>query len=124
MVKMKRVYEPAEAEDGYRVLVERLWPRGLSKARARLDAWEKSIAPSDELRHWYGHEPAKWEEFQTRYEQELQRPEAREILASLAERALHHPVTLLYASHAADISNTAVLLRLLTKPPAAHEHGI
>jgi uncharacterized protein YeaO (DUF488 family) len=120
MVRMKRVYEPAEAEDGYRVLAERLWPRGLSKEKARLDAWEKGIAPSADLRRWYNHDPAKWEEFQTRYEKELITPEAQEILGSLAERARGQTVTLLYASHAADISNTAVLLRLLTNYPAIH----
>lgn len=114
MVRMKRVYELAQAEDGYRVLTERLWPRGLSKAKAHLDAWEKTIAPSDTLRRWYGHDPAKWEEFQTRYERELEAPEAQAILASLAERGRRQTVTLLYASHEAAISNTAVLLRLLT----------
>jgi len=118
MIKMKRVYEPAEEEDGYRVLAERLWPRGLSKDKARLDAWEKEIAPSADLRRWYGHDPAKWDEFQTRYEKELMAPEAQQILASLAERARRQTVTLLYASHAAAISNTAVLLRLLTHYPA------
>jgi uncharacterized protein YeaO (DUF488 family) len=116
---MKRVYEPPEEDDGYRVLAERLWPRGLSKAKARLDAWEKDIAPSADLRRWYGHDPAKWKEFQTRYEKELTAPEAQAILESLAERARRQTVTLLYASHAADISNTAVLLRLLTRHPAA-----
>jgi uncharacterized protein YeaO (DUF488 family) len=120
MVRMKRVYEPAEEDDGYRVLAERLWPRGLSKDKARLDAWEKDIAPSADLRRWYGHDPAKWDEFQTRYEKELMTSEAQEILGSLAERARRQTVTLLYASHAADISNTAVLLGLLTKHPAAH----
>ncbi|MGH2410120.1 MAG: DUF488 domain-containing protein [Chloroflexota bacterium] len=120
MVRMKRVYEPAEAEDGYRVLAERLWPRGLSKDKARLDTWEKDIAPSADLRRWYGHDPAKWDEFQTRYEKELAAPEAQAILADLAERARRQTVTLLYASHAAAISNTAVLLRLLTQHPTAH----
>ncbi len=119
MVRMKRVYDPAEEDDGYRVLAERLWPRGLSKGKARLDAWEKNIAPSADLRRWYGHDPAKWDEFQTRYEKELMTPEAQEILNSLAERARRRTVTLLYASHAAGISNTAVLLGLLTKRPAA-----
>lgn len=61
MIKTKRIYEPATAEDGYRVLVERLWPRGVSKAEAQLDAWEKGIAPSDALRRWYDHDPKKWE---------------------------------------------------------------
>ena len=113
MIRIKRAYEPAVAEDGYRVLVERLWPRGVSKARARLDAWEKAIAPSDELRRWYGHDPAKWEEFQARYERELADPAAQTVLNDLAARARQGTVTLIYASHAGDISNAAVLQRLL-----------
>ena len=82
-IQIKRAYEPAAAEDGYRVLVERLWPRGVSKAQARLDAWEKAIAPSGELRRWYGHDPAKWDAFQERYERELAAPAAQAILAAL-----------------------------------------
>jgi uncharacterized protein YeaO (DUF488 family) len=123
MICMKRIYEPASAEDGYRVLVERLWPRGFSKAAARLDAWEKAIAPSDGLRRWYGHDPAKWEEFQARYEHELEIPEAQAILERLAERARHGTVTLVYASHAGEISNAAVLQRLLAQRVAAHEEA-
>ncbi|HEY8286169.1 MAG TPA: DUF488 family protein [Chloroflexota bacterium] len=118
MITMKRIYDPAEAEDGYRVLVERLWPRGLRKDAARIDAWEKGIAPSTELRRWYGHDPAKWAEFQGRYERELATPEARAILADLVARAHHGRVTLLYASHAGEISNAAVLQRLLTQRSA------
>ncbi|HXT38203.1 MAG TPA: DUF488 family protein [Chloroflexota bacterium] len=113
---MKRIYEPEAADDGYRVLVERLWPRGLHKDAARIDAWEKGIAPSTELRRWYGHDPAKWAEFQARYERELATPEARAILDDLAVRARHGRVTLLYSSHAGEISNAAVLQRLLTRP--------
>jgi uncharacterized protein YeaO (DUF488 family) len=120
MVRMKRVYEPAGADDGYRVLVERLWPRGVSKAAAHLDAWEKGIAPSDSLRRWYSHDPQKWDEFQARYERELQVPEAQEILGRLAERARQGTLTLLYASQAGEISNAAVLHRLLTTRLAAH----
>jgi uncharacterized protein YeaO (DUF488 family) len=115
MVRMKRIYEPAAVEDGYRVLVERLWPRGVSKAAAHLDAWEKGIAPSDSLRRWYGHDPEKWDEFQTRYEGELRAPEVRELVERLTERARQGTVTLLYASHAGEISNAAVLHRLLTQ---------
>ena len=115
MIKTKRIYEPATAEDGYRVLVERLWPRGVSKAKARLDAWEKYVAPSEALRRWYGHDPKKWEEFQERYGRELETPEAQEIMDDLAERARHEVVTLVYASRAGEISNAAVLERLLTQ---------
>ncbi len=113
VVQMKRVYEAASEGDGYRVLVERLWPRGVSKAAARLDAWEKGAAPSDDLRRWYGHDPQKWEEFQGRYERELRAPEAQAILDDLAQRAKHGTVTLVYGSHEGEISNAAVLGRLL-----------
>jgi uncharacterized protein YeaO (DUF488 family) len=119
MTQMKRIYESATAEDGYRVLVERLWPRGVSKAAAHLDAWEKGVAPSDSLRRWYGHDPQKWEEFQTRYETELQTQEAQAILERLVERARNSVVTLLYASHAGEISNAAVLQRMLMHRLAA-----
>ncbi len=113
MIAMKRIYEPAVKTDGYRVLAERLWPRGLSKAKARLDAWEKALAPSNELRHWYDHDPEKWAEFQSRYARELATPAAQTLLDQLAARALHGSVTFVYASHAGAISNTAVLLRLV-----------
>jgi uncharacterized protein YeaO (DUF488 family) len=113
MISMKRIYEPAAEGDGYRVLAERLWPRGESKAKAKLDAWEKEIAPSNDLRHWYDHDPDKWTEFQTRYERELATPAAQATLDALAERARHGSVTLVYASHAGEISNTAVILRLI-----------
>ena len=113
MVQMKRIYEEPANADGYRVLVERLWPRGVRKAAAHLDAWEKAVAPSTELRRWYGHDPAKWEEFQHRYERELAAEEARAALQALADRARHGPVTLLYSARDGDLSNAAVLLRLL-----------
>ena len=76
MIVTKRAYEPAGAADGFRVLIDRLWPRGVSKAKARLVAWEKEIAPSRELREWYGHDPAKWPEFRRRYTRELRAPVA------------------------------------------------
>ena len=113
MIAMRRVYAPAVETDGYRVLAERLWPRGLSKARARLDAWEKALAPSNDLRHWYDHDPEKWAEFQSRYARELATPAAQTLLDQLAARARQGPVTLVYASHAGAISNTAMLLRLV-----------
>jgi uncharacterized protein YeaO (DUF488 family) len=113
MVVAKRVYEPSAEADGYRVLIDRLWPRGVSKAKANLDAWEKDVAPSDELRHWYEHDPEKWPEFQKRYKQELKAPAAKLVLDDLASRARRGRVTLLFSSHAADISNAAVLVKLL-----------
>lgn len=123
MIHMKRVYEPAAPGDGYRVLVERLWPRGVRKADARLDGWEREIAPSAELRRWYGHDPRKWEEFQVRYERELQAPVAQAVLDDLARLARDGSVTLLYASRAGDISNAAVLLRVLSNREVSEASG-
>ena len=115
MIRMKRIYEPVLDEDGYRVLVERLWPRGVSKELAGLDAWEKDIAPSNALRRWYGHDPEKWEEFQERYERELEAPEAQKILDSLIRCGQRGIVTLLYASRAGEMSGAAVLRRVLLR---------
>ena len=115
MVVAKRVYEPYAASDGYRVLIDRLWPRGLSKAAAHVDAWPKEIAPSAELRTWYGHDPEKWPEFQKRFKAELAAPEAKAVLDDLVKRAKSGRVTLLFSSHAADISNAAVLEPLLNR---------
>ena len=112
---MKRIYEPVSDEDGYRVLAERLWPRGVSKEVAELDAWEKDIAPSNALRRWYGHDPEKWEEFQERYERELEPPEAQEMLDNLVRRGQRGIVTLLYASRAGEISGAAILRRVLLR---------
>jgi uncharacterized protein YeaO (DUF488 family) len=113
MVVTKNAYEPAGSADGYRVLIDRLWPRGLSKEKAKLDAWEKDIAPSAELRKWYGHDPEKWPEFQQRYKEELRAPAAKAVLDALTERARKGRVTLVFASKAGDISNAAVLVALL-----------
>lgn len=121
MIRVKRVYEPAEPEDGYRVLVDRLWPRGVSKDKANLDEWAKDISPSTELRQWYGHDPDKWEEFQARYERELDTPEAQATLDQLAERASKGTLTLLYSSRVEDINNATVLQRLLEERAASKE---
>lgn len=113
MIIAKRAYEPYDPADGYRVLVDRLWPRGVSRERAHIDAWEKDIAPSRELREWYGHDPDKWPEFRKRYLAELRKNEARAVLDDLVRRAASGRVTLVYASRAGDISDAAVLERLL-----------
>ena len=115
MIVSKRAYEPAERSDGYRVLIDRLWPRGVSKAKARLDAWEKEIAPTPELREWYRHDPAKWPEFRARYTRELRNSRPKAILADIARRARRGRVTLVYASRAAEISDVAVLERVLRR---------
>jgi uncharacterized protein YeaO (DUF488 family) len=119
MIATKRAYEPANPSDGYRVLIDRLWPRGVSRSRAHLDAWAKDVAPSAELRQWYGHDPSKWKEFKTRYLRELREPAAKNVLDNLVRRARRGRVTLIYGSRAAEISDVAVveqkLLRRLRK---------
>ena len=115
MIATKRAYEPAEASDGYRVLIDRLWPRGVSKQRARLDAWAREVAPSTELRKWYNHDPAKWPEFQRRYREELKSPEAAAVLDDLLRRAKRGRVTLVYGSKAREISDVAVLEAMLKR---------
>ncbi len=112
-VRTRRVYEPAAPSDGRRVLVDRLWPRGLSKDRARLDEWLKAVAPSDELRRWYGHQPARFAEFRDRYQAELNEPERAEALRHLREEARSGPVTLLTATKDLERSQAEVLARLL-----------
>ncbi len=111
MIRMKRIYEPPADDDGFRVLVDRVWPRGVSKAEARLDAWLKDLAPSTDLRKWYGHAPERWPEFQSRYREELK--SRRDLLAQLRQRSREGTVTLLYAARDGDISNAAVLLSML-----------
>jgi uncharacterized protein YeaO (DUF488 family) len=113
-VRVRRVYDDPEGADGTRVLVDRLWPRGLSKARAALDDWCKDVAPSDELRKWYAHDPSRFAEFSRRYQLELedpQRTEALEHLRSLAHGRRH--LTLLTATRDPGASEAAVLAGLL-----------
>jgi uncharacterized protein YeaO (DUF488 family) len=112
-VHARRVYEQAAASDGRRVLVDRLWPRGLSKDRARLDEWLKAVAPSDELRRWYGHEPARFTEFTRRYQAELNEPERAAALRHLRDEARSGPVTLLTATRDLEHSEAAVLVKQL-----------
>ncbi len=111
MLKLKRIYEAPAPEDGSRILVDRLWPRGISRESARLDAWQKEIAPSDELRRWYGHEPEKWEEFRHRYRDELKGQRA--LIDDLRNQANAGTVTLLFAAHDAEHCNAAVLKEVI-----------
>lgn len=113
-VQTKRAYESPAAEDGTRVLVDRLWPRGLKKTDAAIDRWAKELAPSTELRKWFGHDPARWEEFRRRYSEELS--EHREDIARLRDLARKGRITLVYAAHD-EAHNDAVVLReiLLTR---------
>ncbi len=107
-VRLKRAYEPVNVEDGTRVLVDRLWPRGVSKVDAALDQWMKEIAPSTELRKWFGHDPDRWEEFCRRYSAELH--QNTELLSRLRSLARQGPVTLVYSAHDED-HNDAIVLR-------------
>jgi uncharacterized protein YeaO (DUF488 family) len=108
-VRVRRVYDPPDPADGQRVLVDRLWPRGLSKSAAALDGWLKAVAPSDELRRWYGHEPSKFPAFQERYQAELQAPERADALAHLRHLADSGPLTLLTATKDVEHSQATVL---------------
>lgn len=112
-VRVGRPYDPRADGDGARVLVDRIWPRGLSKEKADLDEWCKQIAPSTRLRQWYGHEPDRFEEFARRYRIELQEPERAEVLEHLRHLAQCRPLTLLTASKRSDISDATVLVQLL-----------
>jgi uncharacterized protein YeaO (DUF488 family) len=113
MLQIKRIYEEPADTDGYRILVDRLWPRGLSKERAQVDEWAKEIAPSNELRKWFHHDPAEFAEFKTRYLQELQ--EKKEWLTAIKKRAQHQRVTLLYGAKDETNNQAQVLLELLKK---------
>lgn len=112
-IALKRVYDEPEPGDGARVLVERLWPRGLSKERAHVDVWLKEIAPSRELRTWYGHDPQKFAEFRRRYEIELASQTGQAALARLRDLAKQGPVTLVFAAHDTEHTNAVVLRDLL-----------
>ncbi len=107
MLKLKRVYEKAVTADGTRFLVERLWPRGMKKEELKMKAWLKDAAPSDTLRRWFAHDPAKWAEFQKRYRAELGRN--REALTPILEAAKHGDVTLLFSAHDTEHNNALVL---------------
>lgn len=109
-VRLKRAYEPADAKDGTRVLVDRLWPRGVSKEDAVLDQWMKEIAPSTELRKWFDHDPARWEEFCQRYGAELH--QNAELLSQLRALAREGPVTLIYSAQD-EVHNDAIVIREL-----------
>ncbi len=120
MVKVKRAYEPPSRSDGYRVLVDRLWPRGVKKEAARLDLWAKDLAPSPALRTWFGHDPARFAEFARRYHAELRAGPARALLAELARRAAHGTVTLVYGARDEEHNGAVVLRDALDAATGAH----
>lgn len=112
-VRLKRAYDPAAPSDGYRVLIDRLWPRGVSKQEAHLDEWEKDLAPSTELRQWFGHEPDRFAEFRRRYIDELRRQRPR--LAELRRRAREGTLTLVYSAHDSEHNDAVVLAEVLRR---------
>ena len=109
-IRLKRAYEPPSPDDGIRILIDRLWPRGVKKTAAAIDEWMKEIAPSTELRKWFGHDPERWQEFQRRYEREIkQHPGEFDRLRTLAQ---HGRITLVFAAHD-EAHNDAVVLKNL-----------
>src|SRR5215216_6207716 len=110
-VHAKRIYDPPERGDGYRVLIDHVWPRGVSHERARLDEWARELAPSDELRKWFDHEPARFARFRTRYRRELAGQAER--VDALRDRAEQGPVTIVYAARDRENNNAVVLAELL-----------
>lgn len=113
MIKIKRIYDPPGSRDGYRILIDRLWPRGISKDKARIDEWRKQLAPSDRLRRWFNHEPEKWEEFRRRYHEEL-RPKIKEV-KELAQKQRPKTITLLYGARDEEHNNAVALKELLER---------
>lgn len=115
-IRIKRVYEPAAKDDGFRVLVDRVWPRGISKEEAHLNLWAKNIAPSTKLRQWFGHDPDRWTEFQKRYEEELREADVRdEVKRVIGEGKAHKTITLLYGAKDPEHNQAVVLKALFEK---------
>jgi uncharacterized protein YeaO (DUF488 family) len=112
-VLLKRAYEPATPADGYRVLIDRLWPRGLSRERAKLDDWDRKLAPSTSLRQWFGHEPSRFDDFRGRYIDELRGQRPR--LARLRRRAREGTLTLVYSAHDAEHNDAVVLAEVIRR---------
>jgi uncharacterized protein YeaO (DUF488 family) len=112
-IRLKRAYEPASARDGYRILVDRLWPRGVSKKQAKLDEWAKELAPSSQLREWFGHEPSRFPEFRRRYIDELRADAPR--LKELRRRARTRTLTLVYSAHDSEHNDAVVLAEVLRR---------
>lgn len=114
-MRVKRVYQKKQADDGRRLLVDRLWPRGLSAAEAGIDEWLKDLAPSDELRRWFAHEPERWPKFRQRYLEELSAPQQVDTLRRIAQVAATGEVTLLYAANDTERNNARVLADVVTR---------
>jgi uncharacterized protein YeaO (DUF488 family) len=112
-IRLKRAHEAATPADGWRVLIDRLWPRGVSRQRAQLDAWEQDLAPSTGLRQWFGHEPSRFQEFRRRYKDELQGQRPR--LSALRRRARAGTVTLIYSAHDTEHNDAVVVAEVLRR---------
>ena len=112
-IKLKRVYEKPGKDDGFRILVDRLWPRGLTKEKASVDLWLKEIAPSTELRKWFGHDPAKWKKFRARYESEIRHN--KEVFTVLEQKAREGSITLLYGARDQEHNEALVLKQFLER---------
>lgn len=110
-IRIKRIYDPPSPQDGFRILVDRLWPRGLSKKKAKVDLWLREVSPSNELRKWYRHEPDKWTEFKKRYREEIH--EKKEEFALLRQKAKGGTVTFLFSSREEKLNNAAALKELV-----------
>ncbi len=113
VIALKRAYEPATSEDGYRILVDRLWPRGVSKENARIDLWLKDIAPSTELRKWFGHDPDKWEQFRRRYWEELKNKP--DLISQIRQHSHKSRVTLVYSAKDEEHNDAVALKEYLEK---------
>jgi uncharacterized protein YeaO (DUF488 family) len=111
MIKLKRIYDPVSPDDGKRILIDRLWPRGIRKEDARIDEWLRDIAPSAQLRKWFSHEPSKWAEFKKRYREELK--DKRELIDKLRSEAEKKTLTLLYAAKDREHNNAVVLKEVI-----------
>jgi uncharacterized protein YeaO (DUF488 family) len=112
-IRLKRAYDPPASTDGYRVLIDRLWPRGVSREQARLDDWDKHLSPSTELRQWFGHEPSRFEEFRRRYIEELRGERPR--LTALRRHARQGTLTLVYSAHDIERNDAVVLAEVLRR---------
>jgi uncharacterized protein YeaO (DUF488 family) len=112
-IRIRRAYDPPLPEDGRRVLVERFWPRGMKKDRLFLNAWLRELAPSDELRRWFGHDPARWQEFRRRYRQELRGTRQQQLLDELTDQASRRNVTLIYSAREERFNNAVALREII-----------
>lgn len=122
MVRIKRAYQPVSRKDGYRVLVDRLWPRGIRKQNLELDEWLKDLAPSTELRKAFGHDPAKWKSFVSAYKKELRTPAARGLVDKLVRRSAKRTLTLIYGARDEEHNEAVVLKDLIEKESKKSKH--